>query len=76
MTAEVRIARMDATEIPDLMTVSEVADYLRIRQRRVDALVRMQPIPFSRLSGKLLFPGGSSTSGSLRPRITPMPRHD
>ncbi|KAB2910959.1 MAG: helix-turn-helix transcriptional regulator [Hyphomicrobiaceae bacterium] len=38
------------------MTVSEVADYLRIRERTIYELVRTHRIPCSRLSGKLLFP--------------------
>src|SRR5262245_29829570 len=42
--------------IPDLMTVTEVADYLRVRQRTIYELVRTQRIPNCKLSGKLLFP--------------------
>ena len=38
------------------MTVTEVADYLRIRERTVYELVRTQRIPSCKLSGKLLFP--------------------
>ena len=41
---------------PDLMTVSEVADYLRVRERTIYELVRTQRIPSCKLSGKLLFP--------------------
>ena len=41
---------------PDLMTVTEVADYLRVRQRTIYELVRTQRIPSCKLSGKLLFP--------------------
>src|SRR5262245_16550123 len=40
----------------DLMTVTEVADYLRVRERTVYELVRTQRIPNCKLSGKLLFP--------------------
>src|SRR5262245_17442452 len=47
---------MDTHDAPDLMTVSEVADYLRVRERTVYELVRKQRIPNCRLSGKLLFP--------------------
>jgi len=38
------------------MTVREVADYLRVRERTVYELVRTQRIPSAKLSGKLLFP--------------------
>lgn len=47
---------MDTREVPDLMTVTEVADYLRVRERTVYELVRTQRIPNCKLSGKLLFP--------------------
>jgi len=47
---------MNAREAPDLMTVTEVADYLRVRERTVYELVRTQRIPSCKLSGKLLFP--------------------
>jgi excisionase family DNA binding protein len=47
---------MNTREIPDLMTVTEVADYLRVRERTVYELVRTQRIPSCKLSGKLLFP--------------------
>jgi len=42
--------------IPDLMTVTEVADYLRVRHRTIYELVRTQRIPSCKVSGKLLFP--------------------
>lgn len=42
--------------VPDLMTTSEVADYLRLGERTVYDLVRRKRIPCSRVSGKLLFP--------------------
>ncbi len=38
------------------MTVAEVADYLRVRERTIYELVRTQRIPNCKLSGKLLFP--------------------
>lgn len=41
---------------PDLMTTAEVADYLRLKERKVYELVGTRRIPFSRVSGKLLFP--------------------
>ncbi len=47
---------MTVQDAPDLMTVSEVADYLRVRERTVYELVRTQRIPSCKLSGKLLFP--------------------
>ena len=47
---------MTQSTVPELMTVSEVADYLRIRERTIYELVRTRRIPCSRLSGKLLFP--------------------
>jgi len=40
----------------ELMTVTEVADYLRVRQRTIYELVRTQRIPSCKVSGKLLFP--------------------
>lgn len=40
----------------DLMTTSEVADYLRLKQRKVYELVREQQIPCTKITGKLLFP--------------------
>jgi excisionase family DNA binding protein len=47
---------MHGRAVPDLMTVAEVADYLRVGQRTVYELVRTRRIPTARLSGKLLFP--------------------
>ncbi len=47
---------MTGQAVPELMTVSEVADYLRVRERTVYELVRTQRIPSCKLSGKLLFP--------------------
>lgn len=47
---------MNTQEAPELMTVTEVADYLRVRERTVYQLVRTQRIPNCKLSGKLLFP--------------------
>src|SRR5262249_31996786 len=38
------------------MTVTEVADYLRVRERTIYGLVHTQRIPSCKLSGKLLFP--------------------
>jgi excisionase family DNA binding protein len=47
---------MNRSDAPDLMTVTEVADYLRVRERTIYELVRTQRIPSCKLSGKLLFP--------------------
>jgi excisionase family DNA binding protein len=38
------------------MTTAEVADYLRVRERTIYEMVARQMIPFSRATGKLLFP--------------------
>jgi len=40
----------------ELMTTAEVADYLRIKERKVYELVRKGEIPCSRKAGKWLFP--------------------
>lgn len=40
----------------DFLTTREVADYLRIKERRVYELVRQRAIPCSRVTGKWLFP--------------------
>ncbi|MGH7003216.1 MAG: substrate-binding domain-containing protein, partial [Alphaproteobacteria bacterium] len=40
----------------DFMNTKEVADYLRIKQRKVYALLRARRIPCSRVTGKWLFP--------------------
>ncbi len=42
--------------MPDLMTTREVAEYLRIKERKVYELVRGRDIPCTRVSGKWLFP--------------------
>jgi excisionase family DNA binding protein len=39
-----------------LMSTKEVADYLRLKERKIYALVSQGGIPHSRVSGKLLFP--------------------
>jgi putative molybdopterin biosynthesis protein len=39
-----------------LMTTGEVAEYLRVRERTIYEMVARQTIPFSRATGKLLFP--------------------
>src|SRR5262249_19973768 len=47
---------MNKVEAPDLMTVDEVAAYLRVRDRTIYELVRTQRIPSCKVSGRLLFP--------------------
>jgi len=42
--------------VHDYLTTHEVADYLRIRERRVYELVRQREIPCTRVTGKWLFP--------------------
>lgn len=39
-----------------LMTTAEVAQYLRLKERTIYEMVARQTIPFSRATGKLLFP--------------------
>lgn len=52
-TAESAIA---APPLSPLMTTAEVADYLRVKERTIYDMVARQTIPFSRATGKLLFP--------------------
>lgn len=40
----------------ELLTTSEVADYLRLKERKIYELVRQQQIPCTKVTGKLLFP--------------------
>src|SRR5262245_45485729 len=47
---------MGPRETTLLMTVTEVAEFLRTQKRTVYELVRSQRIPHCKLSGKLLFP--------------------
>ncbi len=63
-----------------LMTTAEVADYLRIKERKVYDLVATDRIPCTRVTGKLLFPKplidlwvASGTSGISVDRGTPRP---
>ncbi|MFZ5789631.1 MAG: substrate-binding domain-containing protein [Pseudomonadota bacterium] len=39
----------------DMMTTHEVAAYLRLKERKIYDLVRREAIPFTRVTGKLLF---------------------
>jgi putative molybdopterin biosynthesis protein len=50
-----RQAAPSAPTLP-LMTTAEVADYLRVKERTIYEMVARQTIPFSRATGKLLFP--------------------
>src|SRR5215470_17887597 len=49
---------MSTRDLPDVMTLPEVASYLRLSQRKVYDLVRTRRIPTCRIdrAGKLLFP--------------------
>ena len=40
----------------DLMTTREIADYLRLKERKIYELVRTRSIPCTRVTGKWLFP--------------------
>ncbi|MCC5967735.1 MAG: helix-turn-helix transcriptional regulator [Natronohydrobacter sp.] len=46
----------DSAVASPLMTTAEVADYLRVKERTIYEMVARQTIPFSRATGKLLFP--------------------
>ncbi len=55
--AEVPIRTIDARQPSfPMMTTGEVADYLRVKERTIYEMVARQTIPFSRATGKLLFP--------------------
>jgi len=42
--------------VPEMMTTREVADYLRVKERKIYDLIRQDSIPCARVSGKWLFP--------------------
>ncbi len=48
--------KTDPDQTRDFMTTREVADYLRLKERRIYELVRRQEIPCTRVTGKWLFP--------------------
>jgi putative molybdopterin biosynthesis protein len=48
--------RQVTTATSPLMTTAEVADYLRVKERTIYEMVARRTIPFSRATGKLLFP--------------------
>lgn len=45
-----------ASSYPALMTTAEVAEFLRTKERTIYDMVAKQAIPFTRATGKLLFP--------------------
>lgn len=72
-------------EPSDMMTTREVADYLRIKERKVYDLVRLGRIPCTRVTGKLLFPKalidrwmaqstavGAAAAAAERPAVPPV----
>lgn len=58
--AETTVRKMTRLGTPStlspLMTTGEIADYLRVRERTIYEMVARQTIPFTRATGKLLFP--------------------
>lgn len=56
MPAELMANAAEAAPPSPLMTTAEVADYLRVKERTIYEMVARQTIPFSRATGKLLFP--------------------
>lgn len=46
----------NSTDLPRMLTVKEVADLLRVRERKVYDMATAGEIPHRRLTGKLLFP--------------------
>lgn len=66
----------------ELMTTQEVADYLRLKERKVYDLVRRKRIPCVRVTGKWLFPkaqidqwlgSAMAPAGGVRPMAPPPP---
>lgn len=49
-------AALPSHDYPALMTTSEVAEFLRTKERTIYDMVARQAIPFTRATGKLLFP--------------------
>lgn len=66
-----------------MLTTAEVADYLRVKERTIYEMVARQSIPFSRATGKLLFPRRlidawleaqtELPGGGIAPAIAPAP---
>ncbi len=69
--------RQDATqEQPVYLTTREVADLLRVKERKVYDLAAAGEIPHRRITGKLLFPAAELTAwieGGTRPAEAPRP---
>lgn len=55
-----------ATRQPEFLTVRELAELLRVKQRKVYALAASGEIPCSRATGKILFPRGAVDSWLAR----------
>src|SRR3546814_17753239 len=53
-------------EMGELMTTQEVADYLRLKERKIYELVRQKRIPCTRVTGKWLFPKAEIRSDERR----------
>ena len=56
-----KMRKMAAKPAPNLaevalMTTGETADYLRVKERTIYEMVARHTIPFTRATGKLLFP--------------------
>jgi excisionase family DNA binding protein len=50
------MAKPEPDNAPDMMTVQEVAQYLRLKERKIYDLLARKAIPCTRVSGKWLFP--------------------
>lgn len=84
MARHARSADADAgSSSPELMNTREVADYVRLKERKIYDLVRQGQIPCTRVSGKWLFPkrqidawlaeASSSPGATARPRAAAPP---
>lgn len=73
---------MDPTQAPEYLTVAELAELLRLKERKIYDLAASGEVPCSRATGKLLFPareirawiadhssGPSAIGTPLRPRV-------
>jgi len=65
---------------PEFLTVKELADLLRLKERKIYDLAASGAVPCSRATGKLLFPAGAirdwiarSQSGTTAPAQAPRP---
>jgi putative molybdopterin biosynthesis protein len=54
--APTRTPLIELATLSPLFTTGEVADYLRVKERTIYEMVARQTIPFTRATGKLLFP--------------------